>query len=218
MKNTILKIGRLAFMALPILALVGVSTQAKADTCSNQSVAGGLNCTLGNLDFSFSQVTVQPGTNPVTLIPGMTGTNMPGTGDTQLGFQFALNTTDIDMFYSVSTIDGSKTISGVDSSFGAIPGAISETVCSVAFVGDTCPQGDQLTMLLNTSGQIEFSDPFGPVSEIFIHKDISPEGPNSDATDSVVSTSPVPEPSSLALLGTTLLGAAGVARRRLKVR
>jgi hypothetical protein len=205
---------------LAVVALaVGAATVAKADTCSNQAVTTELTCSLGDLTFTFDLVNGIP-TGALTALNLSTPPTSAG-NPVVLGFQLSASPdVDIHLIYEVQST--SADIVSLDSSFPFIssdPGHISELACSVnpllpANEGN-CPPADILGSALNTTGAITYTDPFGPVSTLWIDKDITPNG-FSSFTDTVEeTTAPTPEPSSIALLGTGLLAAAGAMRRRL---
>jgi hypothetical protein len=211
MKNT-------KFLFAASVALLGMSMVASATPvpCSNQAVVTGFTCGLGNLTFTFENVSfvgANPGLDALALDTPPTGFS---DGVADLGFQvLASYPVDIHLVYEVtSTTSG---IFSVDSTF--TPAApppdprINESVCSTdpELTEGSCPQANVLAQVNNVTGSIATSGNFGPLSQFWVDKDITDPG-FSSFTDSV-NVGTVPEPSTSVFLGAAILGLGMISRK-----
>jgi hypothetical protein len=143
--------------------------------------------------------------------------------ETQMFFQMAtawngntVTAADTILTYAVS---GPGDIVGVNNIHSGGPGVvIQEIVCSVAFVNNNCNPANQLT---NFSNPPTGSGSFAAQSTIYILKDISQNGNFAGISgfenDVLTSSSPVPEPATLSMMGLGLLGLGLIGRRKRKV-
>ena len=213
-----MKVRQVLAIAALIIGL-GSASVAKADPmCVSQQVVAGLACSLGDLTFTFEAVSfngANSSTDSLALETPPTGTIG---GVTTLGFQvLATYPVDIHLVYEVQST--STNITALDSGFIPVegnpppPGQIAESACGsdpLLHEGTCTPL---LASVTNSTGAITYTASFGPVSTVWVDKDITDNG-FSSFTDSI-QTSATPEPSSIALFGTGLLAAAGALRRRL---
>jgi hypothetical protein len=209
------KFAKHLIFAVSALALtVGAANATESCATNDLAVTTGLVCTLGDLTFTFSQVNPSSGT--VEFLAPYTGIDGD---DYNLDFQIAGGSPsgDLVLEYEVQDSAGAQ-LSQVDSSFGATgdtapPSTISEDVCS-GIVDGAC--SGLITAYTNSTGALTFSSTFGPLSQVYIIKDIDYGSPGviSTFTDSVVAT---PEPSSLGLLLVAAFGIAVSARKFRKV-
>jgi len=211
---------------LAVAALVlgmGTASVAKADTCASQAVITGMTCSLGDLTFTFLSVTAAPGSNLSSLDLETPSTGFAG-GVATLDFEvLAATPVDIHLVYEVAST--SADITSLDSGFnqgnGTPAGSIVETGCAVnpmpAPNNGICPTGPPTSVLatFTNNGGTATSDTFGPVETVFVDKDVTDNGFSSFVDSVDETTTPTPEPSSIALFGTGMLAAAGVVRRRL---
>jgi hypothetical protein len=196
-------------------------TPSSVITDGNSVVDSSFTC--GGLSFSnFSEVdaggssTPTPWTGYFNLV-----TAGAGGGVVNLGFNPNLTptttaTSDLWFFFTVSGAG----LDQVDLSVNGVGASVSETICSAAFTANGTCTGTVLTSLGNTGATNKLSGTFGPVSTIYIFKDIKVGGVGTDPGhltsigQSFHATTTVPEPATLSMMGLGLLGLGLIGRRR----
>jgi hypothetical protein len=217
--------------------LLGTSAIAVAGPCPattyDNYLASGYSCTID--DKTFSDFTyLGTGSGGAIPVPAssieVSPLNTPGNPGFLFGSGWAATsnqTQDSSIDFTVTVNPGGGAISDLTllmlgSGFtGTGSASISETVC----LGDTFADGCQHGVVenletFNNSNLVKLSDhiTFSPVDEVDVFKNIDVfGGPDGNATISGAENqfSEVPESSSLMLLGSGILGLAGVLRRKL---
>ncbi|MEO8050944.1 MAG: PEP-CTERM sorting domain-containing protein [Acidobacteriota bacterium] len=213
-----------AFTACPAPASPSLPYQIGMSGSITQgaSVDNSFNC--GGLNFSNFAIVNASGATVPTPFAGHIDlvTADSGGGVTTLGFNpnltFINNTDSADLWFFF-TVNGAG-LDQIDLSVTGTGSSISEHVCAVAFVGTSCTQ--PLASLSNSGPTINLSSTFGPLSTIYIFKDIS-VGPAGNQPGHLTAfgqsfhASAVPEPATLSMMGLGLLGLGLIGRRRRKV-
>jgi len=174
---------------------------ASPSTCANQDVVIGLSCTLGDKTFLFEEIKFTGANSASDLLDLSTPPTSASPGLAVLGFTVLATTpVDIELVYKVTST--STNIVAIDSTFGPPQPAgsqIFESACPTdpTIIPPGC--GSPYATVTNTTGLYTISSTFGPVSSLYIDKDIENFG-FSTFTDSIEETT-VPEPMAMSLVG-----------------
>jgi PEP-CTERM motif len=220
-------------------AVLGTSTVAVAGPCPTTTLDGylgsGFSCgiddkTLSN--FMYSGTSNPPGFGLPAGSVAVSPITSPGNPGLQFSAGWFASTSsgileeDSLLQYAVNVNPGGSLIKDVSLSIGGVAWAgtgdvtVNETVCLGAML-PACSGGQVKTLSVfdsSSGSQLFDSITFPAVSEVDVEKDISIQaGTNGKASLSLVTNqfSEVPEPGSIMLLGSGVLGLAGVLRRRM---
>ena len=212
----------LVLLAFSMLSLAVANASQIACTISgtafNTPVNGATVVQCGSLTFDqFSVLNPTTGTsvpNPGQVDVLATSYYDTGSGVAFLEFNPNLQATMDDEF--MFTVWGG--ISTIDMTVGGQNASVQETACSVPFSTGTvgvgvCAPGNVLGQITVLSNQAEQFANFNTTSPVYIFKNINAGGPPGQLTEFTQTFGTIPEPISMVLLGSGLLGL-GLLRRR----
>ncbi len=203
---------------LGLCAMVGFAPSAHATTCTTGTLAsyialGATGCTLDGLTFNnFGYTpTNAPAATSITVTPSLLGLLFQFNSSWFAGSGQVVDSTIVFTISAASAIINDLTLS------------LDAAACTgTGTVGLTENASNGVTLLATCiNGTITNPAPvtFAPVKSLTVHKDLGLNGNTGTAAVSQFTNSVstvVPEPGTLALFGSGLLGIAGAIRRRLK--
>jgi PEP-CTERM motif len=226
-------------LILLVCVLLGTSAIAVAGLCPtttlDQYLGSGFSCGIDDKTFSsfmYSGTSNPPGFGIPAGSVAVSPITSPGNPGLQFSAGWFASTSsgileeDSLLQYAVNVNPGGSPITDVSLSIGGVgftgTGAVivDETVCLGAML-PACSGGTVKTLSVfdsNSGSQLFNSITFPGVSEVDVQKDIEVQaGTDGRASVSLVTNqfSEVPEPGSIILLGSGILGMAGVVRRRM---
>jgi len=219
----------LVFLALALLS-IGVASASLipctiSGTAFSAAVSNATVVTCGTLTFdNFQVLNATPGAGPVEVLAGSTFNTSTGTANVQFD-PLLSGTADEELLFQVW-----GGISQIDMSVGGSNATVMERACAnpIATTGAlaflcTNPAGTtnvaplgQITVASGTTGQPVFSPQFAITSPVYIFKNINTSTVGNvpgQLTEFTQSFETVPEPVTMGLLGSGLLGL-GLLRRR----
>jgi len=207
----------LVLLALSMLSLAIASADdipcTITGTAFDAPVNGTTVLTCGTLTFDDFSV-VNPTTGSMVPNPGqidVDGTSYfdTGAGVAYVEFNPNLQATQDDQF-SFTVWGGLSTI---DMTVGGENASVEETACSAPLTNGVCPVGDLLGQVTVQSNESEQFANFSTTNPVYIFKNVDSGGPPGQLTEFTQTFGTIPEPVSMVLLGSGLLGL-GLLRRR----
>lgn len=204
------EMNKLLFASAVLTIASGVAVAAHADTITG-TYTQGLGCTAG-----CGMITVTDNTTGGVTVDINLGSNFfVKTGNGTNHDSIAMDLTVVPTGISITdpTTTDVTWVEGDDANPAGFSGTYNYYVTISDCHGSSCPIVNELTFTLDgvTTGDFILTDAFPFVSDM----NVAGATGNVGATGTLTTTTnPTPEPSSLALLGTGILGCAGVLRRK----
>ncbi len=209
-----------------ILAALTAGPGASAANCVSganlgQWLGGGFSCTIGDKTFSNFTYSASSGGQATPVAASAITITTINQGSNAIGFQFnapwvVSNTQSLDSLIGFTVaVTGGGPAQIHDAA--VVQGGTSFSGAGVASVSENLSNNVQL-LTIDTAGQIVLADSvaFSPIGSVNVTKDIAVRANGGSASISLVSDtfSQVPEPATLGLLGSGLIGLGLLRHRR----